>query len=68
MRLPNTALDNNLSPCQTAGSMGDLDELLKVHFVFNNTLTMLSSTTSSRPQSIIYMLEKQKTLPKVKEL
>lgn len=50
------ALDNKLIPCQTAGSLGALDELFKVHYIFNisydnaliNFYTFLQTTVYNR--------------------
>ncbi|KAL1276661.1 hypothetical protein QQF64_036284 [Cirrhinus molitorella] len=63
------ALDNKLIPCQTAGSLGGLDELFKVHYIFNmsydnaliNFYTFLQTTVSSID------VGKTKESPRVKE-
>ncbi len=64
------ALDNKLIPCQTAGSLGALDELVKVHYIFNKSYDNALINFYTFLQTTVYNIDvgKTKVSPRVKEL
>lgn len=64
------ALDNKLIPCQTAGSLGALDELFKVHYIFNISYDSALINFYTFLQTTVYNIDvgKTKESPRVKEL
>lgn len=64
------ALDSKLIPCQTASSLGALDELFKVHYVFNISYDNALDNFYTFLQTTVYNIDvgKTKESPRVKEL
>ncbi|KAI7789664.1 hypothetical protein IRJ41_014104 [Triplophysa rosa] len=63
-------LDSKLIPCQTAGSLCALDELFKVHYVFNISYDNALISFYTFLQTTVYNIDigKTKESPPVKEL
>ncbi len=64
------ALDNKLIPCQTAGSLGALDELFKVHYIFYISYDNALINFYTFLQTTVYNIDvgKTKESPRAKEL
>lgn len=64
------ALDKNLIPCQSDGSLGAFDELFKAHFVFNVMYDDALLHFYTFIQTTVYVIDvgKTKETPRVREL